>query len=157
MNCRVSIYPTLNPATSCAWLPQISRQHNMHGASSSDATFFSERGGPNLELGELLRVAAPDLARPEHARRRFFQDVLQVVPDDVGLLQEQPHVVRQRLREEVQLGFRVKRRVGETGGVSLGMLVLSQAQPHAVLQHLPPGMQTTQLTGDSVVPDTMGW
>mmetsp|Transcript_140625 Transcript_140625/g.244857 ORF Transcript_140625/g.244857 Transcript_140625/m.244857 type:complete len:232 (+) Transcript_140625:912-1607(+) len=41
---------------------------------------------------QVLRVLTPHLLRPEHPRGLLL-DVLQVVPDDVDLLQEQPHGV----------------------------------------------------------------
>lgn len=87
---------TLKAVKSSACLLQISRGQNQHFL----AVIFCVHAAAKLHLegGQLVGVFPPDLARPEHAWRRFLQDVLQVVPDDVGLLQEEPHVVRQYLQ-----------------------------------------------------------
>mmetsp|Transcript_57789 Transcript_57789/g.66511 ORF Transcript_57789/g.66511 Transcript_57789/m.66511 type:complete len:251 (+) Transcript_57789:872-1624(+) len=45
-----------------------------------------------LELVEVVRKGAPNVTRPEDTRGRFH-DILQVIPNDVRLLQEEPHVV----------------------------------------------------------------
>mmetsp|Transcript_36980 Transcript_36980/g.114189 ORF Transcript_36980/g.114189 Transcript_36980/m.114189 type:complete len:444 (+) Transcript_36980:332-1663(+) len=60
-----------------------------HGVEALDGLLLVLLG---LEVGELLAVVAPDLLGPEHARR-LLDDVLVVVADDVGLLEEEAHAV----------------------------------------------------------------
>ena len=60
---------------------------------------FVETGDRFHAIGRILEgiqrrgVLAPDLARPKHPRLRLLHNILQIIPDDVGLLKEQAHGV----------------------------------------------------------------
>mmetsp|Transcript_4806 Transcript_4806/g.8499 ORF Transcript_4806/g.8499 Transcript_4806/m.8499 type:complete len:354 (-) Transcript_4806:172-1233(-) len=78
-----------------------------------------------LEFVQLFRVQAPDFLWPEHPRRRLLFDVLQVITDDVCLLQEEAHVVRQlvHLRKLLALEVARSKELGETNPYQSGHVV----------------------------------
>lgn len=73
-----------------------------HAVPASWATCTSSFGCIvpfSLATTEICGISASISCLPG---RRFFIDVLQIVPDDVGLLQEEAHVIRQLI---CQLGI----------------------------------------------------